>query len=532
MSTPALLHLLTGLGAGLNGGGAGGASPRDTMPGQFARQLQQAQLPGQQIVVTPAPPAPTPSAAPSPAPAPAAAQASPAAPAPAPVPAPAPAPAPPPAPARSAAAPPAQRPIEARNASRSDPSAPTEPDAKTVDDEVLDTETTDAATAERPGVQGQRGPRSALERWLLTGKRPEGSGPALPTDAVDPVLTGEAIAALATSPGRDASPVDIAADARLQALAAPTPDDAAETATPVLALALAAPHTPAASARHATAAALEPDIGSEHATGIATAIQTAILTDGGPQAAGDPASASQLAAAAQAGDGRVDARASSAAGLQSTAAIATAIGAQQGQTDAGATGHEAPGGSAPGDAAPAAAQTGVLPTALPGFAAELARAGSTGMSHGAAPSTPAEVHLRTPVHSPEFTPRLGAEVALLARDGVQEARVHVNPVHLGPISVQITLDGTAAQVHLAVDNAQTRELLEQAMPGLAAALRESGLTLTGGGVFQQARQQGREAPAGGRPSNGRAADAGDAVDLAASTPSRRVRLPGALDVYA
>ncbi len=137
--------------------------------------------------------------------------------------------------------------------------------------------------------------------------------------------------------------------------------------------------------------------------------------------------------------------------------------------------------------------------ALPSFAAELARAMAP-LGHGtttrtADPRATTELNLSTPVNNPEFVPRLTGELAVLARDGVQEARINVHPVELGPISVQISLDGAAAQVHLAVDNAQTRELLEQAMPSLAAALRENGLTLTGGGVFQQARQNAREVTA-------------------------------------
>jgi flagellar hook-length control protein FliK len=58
--------------------------------------------------------------------------------------------------------------------------------------------------------------------------------------------------------------------------------------------------------------------------------------------------------------------------------------------------------------------------------------------------------------------------------------------------VQIALDGSAAQVNLAAEQPVTRQLLEQAMPALAGALRESGLTLTGGGVFEQPREPRRE----------------------------------------
>jgi flagellar hook-length control protein FliK len=186
------------------------------------------------------------------------------------------------------------------------------------------------------------------------------------------------------------------------------------------------------------------------------------------------------------------------------------------------------------------ATSGSTPT-LPSFAADMARAMAPAGTSPAAATHPAAtvLNLPTPVNTAEFVPRLSGELAVLARDGVQEARINVHPVELGPISVQISLDGTAAQVHLAVDNAQTRELLEQAMPSLAAALRETGLTLTGGGVFQQARQNaqdgGREGtPAGSadaRQGQGRAGN-GDADGVLPTAAPSRLRAVGALDVYA
>lgn len=167
----------------------------------------------------------------------------------------------------------------------------------------------------------------------------------------------------------------------------------------------------------------------------------------------------------------------------------------------------------------------VLPAAAAGPAA--GRVGDGGSA--------AEVWVRlpTPVASPEFVPRLGGELALLARDGVQEARIQVNPVELGPIAVQITLDGNAAQVNLAVDSALTRQILDSAMPTLAAALHEQGLTLTGGGVFQQPRQSQPPPREGGQAPTAAAghADASDA-DPAGATTRPAARRTGLVDLYA
>jgi flagellar hook-length control protein FliK len=128
-----------------------------------------------------------------------------------------------------------------------------------------------------------------------------------------------------------------------------------------------------------------------------------------------------------------------------------------------------------------------------------------------------------------FAPQLGAQLTLFAREGVQFARLQLNPAELGPVWVQIQLEGQAAQVHLAAENAFTREQLGDALPALAGSLREAGLTLNGGGVFDQPRQH----EAFGDPDRGAAAasarggaapgasEAHDAAPGALQMPPRR-----------
>ncbi len=79
---------------------------------------------------------------------------------------------------------------------------------------------------------------------------------------------------------------------------------------------------------------------------------------------------------------------------------------------------------------------------------------------------------------PRFAQALGTQVSLLARDGVHEAPLQLNPAEMGPVSVQIVLDGTQARVEFGADMARTREVIERSLPELAAALRDAGLTLT------------------------------------------------------
>lgn len=153
----------------------------------------------------------------------------------------------------------------------------------------------------------------------------------------------------------------------------------------------------------------------------------------------------------------------------------------------------------------------------------------------------AELTLPTPAHAPEFAEALGVQVSLLASDGIQEAELHLNPAEMGPISVRIALDGQRAQVDFGVDSAATRAIVEAGLPELAAAMREAGLTLTGGGVSQHARGDGAAAQ-GGRPGDGSHQPGGGdgrspgretaaAEDVPAARP-RSLRINGHLDLYA
>ena len=106
----------------------------------------------------------------------------------------------------------------------------------------------------------------------------------------------------------------------------------------------------------------------------------------------------------------------------------------------------------------------------------------------------------------------------------------------GPIAIQITLDGTAAQVDFQAANAHTRDAIFAGMPELAAALNAAGLTLTGGGVSEHGRggnaQNGQD-PASGNGGFGRSASAVGS-DLPPARPATLISRPtqGNVDLYA
>lgn len=557
---PALSTLAAGLSHSLHQTQPGVTNGQGQDPGRFARELLQARQPETPVRPPVTTPLPTPSASMSPAPAPAAPRTAGGAP-----------PSPSqaqvsrqPATADNSVADPERK---ASNATRSDGSQ------QAADESTESTDTADAAEGDDADAatnrtrRAGRGQRLWVDRFAnlrqqagatpATGEAEGGqaaSGPAgkrrlaVAGDETDPTLTGQAAAAPKVSPGADlAGTAAAAADASAAAstLAGST-DDTATSSGSAGDRAAAEPGAGRLAAGIDNAAdsgsmALTPATaavgnGATSASQLAAAFGPADVDSQGkaasPAAAADPGTGSATGAALNVLSG-LGGRAAALAQAQAQGlrpSLEAAAVAAPATTDAAA------GQSAGSLVAPA------VPGAGSGFAAELARAAApaTGTTASTASSpTAAEVHLPTPVNDPDFLPRLGGELAVLARDGVQEARVQLNPLELGPIAVQITLDGQAAQVNLSVEHGQTRELLEQAMPSLAAALREQGLTLTGGGVFQQPRQTSRDGESDGQGRNrgqgnpGREGTDGRTGAVGGSSDGLRARRSaGVLDLYA
>ena len=272
-----------------------------------------------------------------------------------------------------------------------------------------------------------------------------------------------------------------------------------------------------------------------------------------PPPAVDPALLQWLAAQSQRDAGGHGATATAATSAQAapgvapadvnTDAAASARAVEAGADARGHAGKEAPIAAAGAERAAAAAEA----RSSDARPAALARVGDTARSHASATPlagyTPGPAGTREatgalviavpiPVVAAEFPHALGVQLSVLARDGVQQAELHLNPAEMGPVSVQIVMDGTQARIDFGADAAPTRALIEQSLPDLAAALREAGLTLAGGGVSQHA-QSGRDP--NGQAGSGAPAMRGEARAEAVATEPRAMRRivsAGGVDLYA
>jgi flagellar hook-length control protein FliK len=112
-------------------------------------------------------------------------------------------------------------------------------------------------------------------------------------------------------------------------------------------------------------------------------------------------------------------------------------------------------------------------------------------------------------------PAFSARIATLVQEGVEHARVHLNPVDMGPVSLQLALDGQQVRVDMTAELAATRQVLEQALPTLAGALREAGFTLSGGGVAPPAEA----ANTGGQDARGSQGSQGEPQPQSSGNPT-------------
>ncbi|HWH82019.1 MAG TPA: flagellar hook-length control protein FliK [Burkholderiaceae bacterium] len=186
--------------------------------------------------------------------------------------------------------------------------------------------------------------------------------------------------------------------------------------------------------------------------------------------------------------------------------------------------------AAPGEkAAASAAPAPDAPTAPPPSAMPAPATAST-----AAPAEPVAVALATPIDAPDFAQQLGLRLGVLARDGVQRAELQLNPAEMGPVAIQIVMDGTQARIDFGADVAATRHAIEAGLPELASALRDAGFTLAGGGVSSngggQGRGDGSDADARGGPARARAVTS-DTLQHVGSAAARIVRA-GGVDLFA
>lgn len=121
--------------------------------------------------------------------------------------------------------------------------------------------------------------------------------------------------------------------------------------------------------------------------------------------------------------------------------------------------------------------------------------GATG-AHAARPGehTPTATQNNTPsitapLHDNKWSQQLSDRVLWLARGDVQSAQINITPAHLGPIQVNLSLNGEQMSAHFVSAHQEVRQALEDALPRLREMLAGAGINLGQANVGSQQQQQ-------------------------------------------
>lgn len=140
------------------------------------------------------------------------------------------------------------------------------------------------------------------------------------------------------------------------------------------------------------------------------------------------------------------------------------------------------------------------------------------------------------VKTPQWGQALGQRVVFMAKNGVQEAKITLNPEKLGPVQIKLHVD-KEQQLHVSM-NAQhgvTREAMENALPRLREMLESSGMNLAsvnvGDGHHFDQTESGSDSNTGGKRQNG-LDEVADEMDDSSTQQSTVISSDNLVDYYA
>ena len=97
------------------------------------------------------------------------------------------------------------------------------------------------------------------------------------------------------------------------------------------------------------------------------------------------------------------------------------------------------------------------------------------------------------VGKPGWSQAFNNQIIIMAGNGIQQAKLKLNPVHLGPVEVNIKLTKETAVINLSSVQVSTRDAIDGAIPRLKEMLNENGFSQVDVNVSHQDKQAQQEA---------------------------------------
>lgn len=143
--------------------------------------------------------------------------------------------------------------------------------------------------------------------------------------------------------------------------------------------------------------------------------------------------------------------------------------------------------------------------------------------------------VQVPVGQPGWGEAVGQQVSWFVSQKISAASLRLNPQHLGPMEMAVSMDGDRASISFTSQHSMVRDALESSIPRLREMLSENGLNLVNVNVSQQGRshRDGQGAP-GSQQGSGVANDDSGANESISGPDMPRMMLhtQGLVDYYA
>lgn len=98
----------------------------------------------------------------------------------------------------------------------------------------------------------------------------------------------------------------------------------------------------------------------------------------------------------------------------------------------------------------------------------------------------------TPIHDHQWSQNLGDRVVWMAKNDQQSAQININPPQLGPVQINLHINGDQASAVFTSPHAEVRQAIQDSMPQLRDMLSASGINLGQANVGSQSPDQQRE----------------------------------------
>lgn len=99
------------------------------------------------------------------------------------------------------------------------------------------------------------------------------------------------------------------------------------------------------------------------------------------------------------------------------------------------------------------------------------------------------LQIQSPVHSQQWGQQMSEQVAMMIRGGQQLAEIRLNPAHLGPVEIKLSVQDDQASINFVANHAPVRDAIDSALPRLREMLEQQGLNLADVDVSAHSEQQ-------------------------------------------